>query len=158
MHPVKTRAKRQRTVLVLVLALGVGLPPPAQAYLLDLTVASVNPVVLISYAGGGPSGPLQVESNPKVSGAGGAGDLECQLSPTIPPYLLASLDVHRRIVNDTGVPGFSASFASAPGASAGAMVPGGTILAHLAPFSSTLMLLGCGLMGLAGLRYRRRRG
>ena len=45
MHPVKTGAKRKRTVLVLVMALGVGLPPPAQAYLLDFTVVSVNPGV-----------------------------------------------------------------------------------------------------------------
>ena len=55
MHPVKTGAQRKRTVLVLVMALGVGLPPPAQAYLLDFTVASINPGVLISYAGGHPS-------------------------------------------------------------------------------------------------------
>jgi hypothetical protein len=157
MHPVKTGGKRKKTVLAVILALGVGMPTPAQAYLLDFTVASINPGVLISYAGGGSPGPLQVESNPMVSGDGATGDLGCQLSP-IPPHLLASLDVHRLIVNDTCVPGFAASFASAPGASAGATVPGGVILTHLAPFSSTLMLLGCGLMGLAGLRYRRRRG
>ena len=66
MHPVKTGAKRKRTVLVLVLALGVGLPPPAQAYLLDFTVASINPGVLISYAGGYPSEPPLVGSNLKV--------------------------------------------------------------------------------------------
>lgn len=85
MHPVKTGAKRKKTILVVVLALGVGLPPPAQAYLLDLTVASVNPVVLISYAGGYPSEPPPVESNPKVSDVGLEGDLGRQLSPTIPP-------------------------------------------------------------------------
>ena len=51
MHPVKIHAKQRRTVLSFVLALGLGLPSPAQAYLLDFTVASINPGVLISYAG-----------------------------------------------------------------------------------------------------------
>ncbi|HZK14699.1 MAG TPA: hypothetical protein VFC55_09270 [Desulfobaccales bacterium] len=39
-----------------------------------------------------------------------------------------------------------------------AMVTSGNILNHLAPFSSTLLLLGSGLMGLVGLGYRSRRG
>ena len=85
MHPVKTGAKRKRTVLVFVLALGVGLPPPAQAYLLDFTVASINPGVFISYAGGYPSGPPPVESNLKVIDAIRMDDLRRQLSPTITP-------------------------------------------------------------------------
>ena len=67
------------------MALGVGLPPPAQAYLLDLTVASINPGVLISYAGGYPSGPPLVESNLKVIDASHKGDLRRPLSPTITP-------------------------------------------------------------------------
>ena len=72
--------------------------------------------------------------------------------------LLASLGFHRQTANGNFDPGFAASFASAPGAFTSTMVPSGNILNHLAPFSSTLLLLGCGLMGLVGLRYRRRRG
>jgi hypothetical protein len=247
MHPVKTGAKRKRTVLVVVLALGVGLPPPAQAYLLDFTVASINPGVLISYASGYPSDPPLIESNLKVSDVSLPGDLKHQLSPTIPPphkilhfptgpqvdsfsnvfsaasvwmfgstspqgsktlqgsipalntsggtpllrgsfgtasltepilvrgnwffYLagsnftdnkndawVGSLGLHRQTANGNFDPIFAASFASASGAFTNTMVPRGNILNHLAPFSSTLLLLGCGLMGLVGLRYRRRRG
>jgi hypothetical protein len=226
MHPVKAGSKRKRTVLVLVLALGVGRPPPAQAYLLDFTVASINPVVLISHAGGYPSRPPPAGSNLKVIDASGKGDLKRQLSPTIKPpkknlnfqkgplvdfcvivpsatsawmpggttlltgpfetgsvteatpegrnsFLhlagssstdnkddasLASLGLQRQTAHGDFDPGLAASFASSRGAPAIAMVPSHTIFNHLAPFSSTLLLLGCGLMGLVGLRYRRRRG
>ena len=247
MHPAKIRPQRRRTVLALTLALGVGLPSPAQAYLLDFTVASINPGVLISYAGGCPSEPPVVGSNLTVVDVSRMGDLKRQLSPTITPpnkilnfqtgplvdyfsnvpsatsvwmfggtspqgsltlqggisslnmsddttlvsgsfgtasvtepapvrgnsffyvagsnftdnkddALLASLGFHRQTANGNFDPGFAASFASAPGAFTGTMVPSGNILNHLAPFSSTLMLLGSGLMGLVGLRYRRRRG
>jgi hypothetical protein len=246
MHPVKTRAKRKRTVQALTLALGVGLSPPAQAYLLDFTVASINPGGLISHAGGFPSRPPPVESNLKVIDVSRVGDPGRQFSPSITPpnkilnfpteprvdsfsnvcsatsvwmfggtspqgsltlqggksclntggmillsgsfgtasvteaapvwgnslahvavsnftdnktdALLASFGLHRQTANGNFDPGFAASFASAPGAFAGTMVPSGNILNHLAPFSSTLLLLGSGLMGLVGLRYRRRRG
>ena len=247
MHPVRTRAKRKRTVLVLVLALGVGLPPPAQAYLLDFTVVSINPGVLISYAGGHPSGSSLDESNLKVIDAIRMDDLKRQLSPTITPpkknlnfpkgplvdywsnvssatsvwmhggtspqgsitlqdgifrrtmsggttllsgsfgtasvtepapegrnsffhvagsnstdnkndAWLASLGFHRRTADGNFDPGLAANFASVPSAFTGTMVPRSNILNHLAPFSSTLLLLGCGLMGLVGLRFRRRRG
>lgn len=247
MHPVKTRAKRQRTVLVVVLGLGVGLPPPAQAYLLDFTVVSINPVVLISHAGGYPSRPPPDRNNLKVIDASGKGDLKRQLSPTIKPpkknlnfqkgplvdycvtvpsatsawmpdgispqgsialpdgifcrtrsggttllsgsfetgsvteptpegrntFLhlagsnstdnkddasLVSLGLQRQTAKGDFDPDLAASFASVRGAPASAMVPSHTIFNHLASFSSTLLLLGCGLMGLVGLRYRRRRG
>ncbi|HZK12930.1 MAG TPA: hypothetical protein VFC55_00315, partial [Desulfobaccales bacterium] len=91
MHPAKIRAKRRKTVLALALALGVGLPPPAQAYLLDFTVSSINPGVLISYAGGCPSEPPVVGSNLKVVDLSRMGDLERQLSPTI--------TLHNKILN-----------------------------------------------------------
>jgi hypothetical protein len=247
MHPVETCARRKRTVLVLVLALGASLPPPAQAYLLDFTVASVNPAVLISYAGGSPSAPPLVAGNPKASDVSLRGDRRRQFSPTstlpnkilnsatgplgvnLPPvpaaatvwplgalspqgsiilhasmpgltmpgaasplrdgfgiasvtepapasgnafgYLAgsnftdhkndaweASLGLQRHSADDTFDPGVAASFASASDALATTMVAGGDMLNRLAPFSSTLLLLGCGLMGLLGLRYRRRRG
>lgn len=247
MHPAKIRAQRRRTVLALALALGVGPPSPAQAYLLDFTVASINPGVLISHAGGYPSRPPPVGSNLTVVDDSRRGDPGCQFSPTITPpnkilnfpteprvdsfsnvcsatsvwmfggtspqgsltlrsgipslnmsedtalvsgsfgtasvtdpatvrgnsffylagsnftdntddALLASLGIHRQTANGNFDPGFAASFASAPGAVTGTMVPSGNILHHLAPFSSTLMLLGSGLIGLVGLRYRRRRG
>ena len=67
MHPAKIRAKRRRTVLALALALGVGMPPPAQAYFLDFTVASLNPGVLISYAGGYPRDHLWLEATSRSS-------------------------------------------------------------------------------------------
>jgi len=134
MHPVKIRAKKRRTVLALILALGLGLPSPAQAYLLDFTVASINPGVLISYAGGYSSRPPPVESN------------------------LAYFDFHRQTANDNFDPGFAASLAAAPDAFTSTMVPSDNILNRLAPFVSTLLLLGSGLMGLVGLRSRRRRG
>ena len=247
MHPIKTGAKRKRTVLVLVMALGVGLPPPAQAYLLDFMVVSVNPGVLISYVGGDPSGPPLGENNLKVIDASRMGDLKRQLSPPITPpkknlnfpkeplvdywsnvssatsgwmhggpspqgsitlqdgissrnmaggatllsgsfgtanvtepapvrensffsvagsnfmdnkndAWLAALGFHHQTANGNFDPGFAASFASVPSAFTGIMVPRGNILNHFAPFSSTLLLLGSGLMGLVGLRYRRRRG
>jgi hypothetical protein len=247
MHPDRIHAKRRRTLLALALALGVGLPPPAQAYLLDFTVASINPGVLISYAGGHPSGPPVAGSNPKVVDVNRIGEPERQFSPTITPRdkilnfptepwvdsflnvcsatyvrmfggtspqgsiplqggipslkmsdgtpllsglfrtanvtepalvsedsffyvagsnftdnkndaLLAYFGFHRQIANGNFDPGFAASYASAPGAFTSTMVPSGNILNHLAPFSSNLLLLGCGLMGLVGLRYRRRRG
>ena len=247
MHPAKICAPRRRTVLALSLALGLGLPSPAQAYLLDFTVSSINPGVLISYAGGCPSEPPVVGSNLTVVDVSRMGDLRRQLSPTITLHnkilnfqtgplvdyfsndpsatslcmlggtspqgsltlqggisslnmsggativsgsfgtasvtepapvrgnsffyvagsnftdnkndaLLASLGLHRQTANGNFDPGFGASFASAPGAFTGPMVPSGNILHHPAPISSTLLLLGCGLMGLVGLRYRRRRG
>src|SRR5665648_388878 len=91
MHPARIRAQWRMTLLALTLALGVGLPPPAQAYLLDFTVASVNPGVLISYAGGYPSGPPVVESNLKVIDLSLMGDLGIQFSPAI--------TLHNKILN-----------------------------------------------------------
>jgi hypothetical protein len=70
----------------------------------------------------------------------------------------ASLGFHRQTANEKADPGLAAGFASAPGVFTSNMVPSGNILHQLAPFSSNLLLLGCGLMGLVGLRYRRRRG
>ena len=243
----RMRALKRRTLLILVLALGVGLPPPAQAYLLDFTVASIKPGVLICYAGSYPSAPPLVESNLKAIDASRMGDQNRQFSPTIPPphkilnspsgapvdylspvpsatsawvlggtspqgsvtlqggipslkmsdgahllsgsfrtarvtepapvsedssfyvagsnftdnkndVLLTYSGLHRQTANGNFEPGFAAGFASAPGAFASTIVPSGNILHQLAPFSSNLLLLGCGLMGLAGLRYRRRRG
>jgi hypothetical protein len=58
-------------------------------------------------------------------------------------------------VGDNLNPGFAAGFASAP---AGVMAPSGNVLNRIASFSSNLMLLGGGLIGLVGLRYRRKRG
>jgi hypothetical protein len=247
MHPARIHATRKRSLLILVLALGMGFPPPAQAYLLDFTVASINPGVLISYAGSCPSGPPLAESNLKLIDLSRMGEIEPQLNPTITlhnknlnfqtgplvdyfanvhwaPYarvfggispqgsltlqggipsltmsdgttllsgslrtasvmepvpvgghsfsslggsnstdnkndtLLAFFGILRQSVDDNINPGFAGSFASAPGAFTGTMVPSGNILNHIAPFSSTLLLLGTGLTGLVGLRYRRRRG
>jgi len=59
--------------------------PVAQAYLLDFTVASVNPEVFISYAGSFPPGPPLVESNLKVIDLSRMDDLSRQPSPTITP-------------------------------------------------------------------------
>jgi hypothetical protein len=70
----------------------------------------------------------------------------------------ASLGLHPQSADDTFNPGVTASCAYASDAFTSTKVAGGDILNHLAPFSSTLLLLGCGLMGLVGLRYRRRRG
>jgi hypothetical protein len=72
--------------------------------------------------------------------------------------LLASLGIPRQTVEDNFNPGFAASFSSVPHAFAGTRVPSGSILHRIAPFSSTLILIASGLVGLAGLRYRRRRG
>lgn len=71
---------------------------------------------------------------------------------------LASLGLKHRTAPGDFDPGLAASFTSSRGAPASAMVPSRNISNHLAPISSTLLLLGCGLMGLVGLRYRRRRG
>jgi hypothetical protein len=247
MHPVKTGATRKRTVLIFVMALGVGSPPPAQAYLLDFTVASISPEVLISYGGGYPSGPPLVESNLKAIDAIRKNDPRRQLSPAITPpkknlnfpngllidygshgpavpsvwllgcispqdattlqggiscphmsdgtsllsgsfgtasvtepahvgensvfYVagsnftdhkndawLASSGFHRQTATGNFDPGCAASFASVPSAFTGTMGKRGDILNHFAPFTSTLLLLGCGLLGLVGLGYRRRRG
>jgi len=247
MHPARIHATRRRTVLALTLALGAGLPAPAQAYLLDFTVASINPGVLISHAGGSPSRPPSVGSNLKVVDVSHLNDPGRQFSSTITPpdkilhfpteprvdsfsnvcsatsvwmfggispqeaitlqrgipclnmpdgttllsgslrtagvtepapvskdwffyvtgsnvtfnkngALPASIGFHCRTAYGNFDPGFAASFASGPGASTSAGVLSGNILNHLAPFSSTLMLLGSGLMGLVGLSYRRRRG
>jgi len=247
MHPAKLCAHWRRTVLALTLALGVGISPPAQAYVLDFTVASINPGVLIFHAGGYPSRPPPVGSSLKVVDVSHKGDPGIQSSPTIAPpnktltfpsepeadsfsnvcsapyagmfggaspqgfitlqggiaslnmsggtallrasfgtdrvtvtapardnslgyttgsnftanktdALLASLGIPRQTVDDTFNPGFAASFSSIPNAFASTRVPSGSILHRIAPFSSTLMLLGGGLMGLVGLRYRRRRG
>jgi hypothetical protein len=247
MHPVKTGAKSKQTVLIFAMVLGVGLPPPAQAYLLDFTVASINPGVLISYGGGYPSGPPLVESNLKAIDAIRKNDPRRQLSPTITPpkknlnfpkgplvdfgshgpavpsvwllgvippqdattlhggiscphrsdgtsllsgssgtasvtelahvgenpvfYVagsnftdnnndawLAALGFHRQTAGGNFDPVCAASLASVPSAFTGTMVQRANILNHFAPFTSTLLLLGCGLLGLVGLRYRRRRG
>lgn len=72
--------------------------------------------------------------------------------------LPAYLGIFRQTATGNCNPVLAASFASAPGAFTSTTVPSGNILNRLAPFSSTLLLLGSGLMGLAGLRYRRRRG
>jgi hypothetical protein len=244
----KIRAHRRKIVLALTLALGVGMPPPAQAYVLDFTVASIKPGVLIAHAGGYPSRPPPVGSSLKVVDVSHKGDPESQSSPTIAPpnrilnfpsepwvdsfsnvcsasylgmfggvspqgsivfqqssnallnmsggttllrgpfgtsrvtetapahgnslgyaagsnftanktdALLAFLGIPRQTVEDNFNPDFAASFSSVPNAFAGTRVPSGNILHRIAPFSSTLMLLGGGLMGLVGLRYRRRRG
>ena len=243
----KIRAHRRKIVLALTLALGVGMPPPAQAYVLDFTVASIKPGGLIAHAGGYPSRPPPVESSLRVVDVSHKGDPGSQSSPTIAPpnrilnfpsepwadpflnvcsapytgmfdgvspqgfitlqggiaslnmsggttllsgsfgaarvtetapvrgnslgyaagsnftanktdALLASLGIPRQTVDDNFNPGFAASFSSVPNAFAGTRVPSGNILHRIAPFSSTLMLLGSGLMGLVGLRYRRRRG
>jgi hypothetical protein len=244
MHPVKIRSKISITILALVLALGLGMPSPAQAYLLDFTVASINPGVLISYAGGYPPGPPLVESNPKVSDLSLMRDQGPQLSPTSTLYnrilnfqtgssvhyfsnassatsvwmfggtspqgsitlqggipalnmfdgttlwgsfgtasvmesapvsghsfiypadsnftdhnndgLSAYPGIHHQADNSNLDPGFAASFASGSGAFVGTRGPSGNILNRIAPFSSTLLLLGGGLMGLVGLRSRRR--
>jgi hypothetical protein len=244
MHPGNIRAHSRKTVLALTMALGVGMPQPAQAYVLDFTIASINPGVLISHAGGYPSRPPPVGSTRKVVDVSHLGDPGSQSSPTIAPpnnilnfprepradsfsnvcsapyvgmfggvshpgpialqggiassnmstqlrgsfgaarvtetapvhsnslgyaagsnftanktdALLASLGIPRQTVEDNFNPGFAASFSSVPQAFAGPRVPSGSILHRIAPFSSTLMLLGGGLMGLVGLRYRRRRG
>lgn len=180
MQPLKIRAKKRRTVLALTLALGVGLPPPAQAYLLDFTAASINPGLFISYAGTSISRPPSVGNlNTGLSRMGGLGH---QVNPAITLHnritifqtgpiaqylsivpstddgLPVYFDIPRQTTDDNFNPGSAVRFTSTAGASVGAMVPSGNILNHLAPFSSTLLLLGCGLMGLAGLRYRRRRG
>jgi hypothetical protein len=246
MHPVQTGAKGKRTVLVLVMALGVGLPPPARAFLLDVTVSSINPAVLSSYAGHYPWVPSPLESNltridvsltgdlklqpspaatspgknlhfptgplvyhganvPAPASAGAAGGISPQGAITLQGDIsglnlsggttlwrgsfgagsvtepapvrgnaffsvagsnftdnndaawLAALDLYRQTANDNVDPGCAASFASIPRAFPSTMVPRGKILNHLVPFSNTLLLLGSGLMGLVGLRYRRRR-
>jgi hypothetical protein len=243
----RMRALKRRTLLILVLALGVGLPPPAQAYLLDFTVASIKPGGLFSYAGGYPSAPPVVGSKLRVVDVNRVGEQERQFSPIITPpdkilnfpteprvdsfsnvcsathvwmfggtspqgfialqgsipslkmsdgktllsgsfgtarvtkpapvsedssffaagsnftdnkndALLTYSGWHRQTANGNFDPGFAAGFASAPGAFTSTMVPSGNIFNQLAPFSSNLLLLGCGLMGLAGLRHRRRRG
>jgi hypothetical protein len=86
MHPIKTRSKKKRTVLIVVLALGVGLPPPAQAYLLDFTVSSINPGAGIAYAGSYLSGPPLVESNLKVIDVSRTDNLTAKLSSTLTPH------------------------------------------------------------------------
>ena len=247
MHPVKIRVKKRRTVLAFVLALGVGLPPPAQGHLLDFTVASINPGVLISHAGGSPSRPPPAGSTLNVVDVSHIGDPGSQSSPTIPPpkkilnfpsepwadsfsnvcsasyagmfggvspqgsitlqslisclnmpegttrlsgslttenvtepapisedrrfyvagshfsgnkndSLLTYFGIYPQAGNGNFDPDCAASFGLFPGAFTSTMVPSGNILNHRAPFSSTLLLLGSGLMGLVGLRYRRRRG
>lgn len=247
MHPARIRPKRRKTVLALTLALGVGLPPPAQAYLLDFTVLSINPEVFISYAPGILSRPPPVVGNLKAIDVSRMGGLGRQFNPTdtvlnrilnfptgplvdyfsnvaSAPYveefgglspqgsitlqggipdlnmpddttllsgsfgtarvmkpapvspnsfyylagsnfadknndgLLPYSDIPCQPIGDNFNPVFAVRFTSIPGASASTMVPSGNILNHLAPLSSTLLLLGSGLMGLAGLRCRRRRG
>ena len=145
MYQAILRPKRRKTVLALTLALGVGLPPPAQAYLLDCTVASIHPEVFISYAPGAISRPPPVKGNLKVIGVSRLGALErqCKLTHTI---------------DDNFNPGLAVRFTFPAGPSASPMDPDGNILNHFAQFSSTLLLLGSGLMGLVGLRCRRRRG
>jgi hypothetical protein len=71
---------------------------------------------------------------------------------------LAALGLHCQTDGGNFDPGCAPSFASVPSAFTGTKVQRGNILNHFAPFTSTLLLLGCGLLGLAGLRYRRRRG
>lgn len=247
MHPARIQVTTRRTLLALALALGVGSPPPAQAYLLDFTVASINPGVRISHAGGSSSRPSPVGSKLMIIDVSRTGDPGCQFSPTIAPSnnnpdflteplvasfsdvrsaasvwmlggtslhgsltlqggipaltmsddtalvsgsfgtarvtepapvqgnlfsclagsnftdhkddaLPASFGFHRQTANEKFDPGLAASFASAPGVFTSTMVPSSNILHQLAPFYSNLLLLGCGLMGLVGLRYRRRRG
>jgi hypothetical protein len=133
MHPVRIRAKKKRTVLILVLALGLGLPPPAQAYLPDFTVSSINP-------------PAPESGHPD--------NFTDNKNDGLPAYL----GMYRQADNGNFDPGFAAGFASGPGIFASPKCSSGNILNRIAPFSSTLLLLGCGLMGLVGLRFRRRRG
>jgi hypothetical protein len=178
MHPARIRPKRRKTVLALTLALGVGLPSPAQAYLLDFTVLSINPEVFISYAPGTLSRPPPVGGNLKVIDVSRRGGLGRQFNPTDtvlnrilnfptgPLVDYVSNVASAPYVEEFGGlspqanfnPVYAVRFTSIPGASASTMVPRGNILNHLAPLSSTLLLLGSGLMGLVGLRYRRRRG
>lgn len=243
----KIRAHRRKIVLALTLALEVGMPPPAQAYVLDFTVTSINPGVLIAHAGGYPSRPPPVGSSLKVVDVSHKAEPGSQSSPTTAPpnrilnfpsepwadsfsnvcsapyagmfggvspqkfitlqggiaslnmsggttllrgsfgaaritetapacgnslgcvagsnftanktdALLASLGIPRQTVDENFNPGFAASFSEVPNAFAGTRVPSGLIPHRITPFSSTLMLLASGLVGLAGLRYRRRRG
>jgi hypothetical protein len=139
MHPVRIRAKKKRAVLILVLALGLGLPPPAQAYLLDVTVSSIN---LPAPESGHPFFYLAGYNSTNNKNQG------------LPAYL----DMHRQVDNGDFDPGVAAGFASGPGIFASPKGPSGNILNRIAPFSSTLLLLGSGLMGLVMLRFRRRRG
>ena len=85
MHPAKIRAHRRKTVLALTLALGVGLPPPAQAYLLDFTVASINPGVSSLMQVATPRDLLWLEATSRSSTLATIGDPESQPSPTIAP-------------------------------------------------------------------------
>jgi len=71
---------------------------------------------------------------------------------------LAPLGFQHLIANGNFDPDAAANFASSPGEFAATLVPSGNIFHHLAPSVSTLLLLGSGLMGLVGLRSRRRRG
>jgi len=247
MNPARIRVKWRRTVVALTLALGVIFPPPARAYLLDFTVASLNPGCLISHAAGFPLTTPAVGSHLQAADFSPMGDLGPQprctialhnsifnfptgplmdyfstvpsaplawrfsgISPpgSIPPQsglpgldrsdgrtllngslrsvsvkepapvsedwlfyvagsnvtdnkndgLLTFSGIYRQAADDIPDPGCGVSFAFAPGGFAGATASSGNILHHLAPFSSTLLLLGCGLMGLVGLRCRRRRG
>jgi len=243
----KIRAHSRKTVLALTLALGVGLPPPAQAYVVDFTVASIKPGVLIAHAGGYPSRPPPAGSTLKAVDVSHKGDPGSQSSPTIAPpdrilnfpsepwadsfsnvcsapyagmfgslspqgfitpqggiaslnmsggttllrgslttenvtepapisedrrfyvagshfsgnkndSLLTYFGIYRQAGNGNFDPDCAASFGLFPGAFTSTMVPSGNILNQRAPFSSTLLLLGSGLLGLVGLRYRRRRG
>jgi|GEM_PF-4198169 len=70
---------------------------------------------------------------------------------------LAALGFQQPTANGNFDPDAAANFASSPGEFA-TLVPSGNIFHHLAPFVSTLLLLGGGLMGLVGLGSRRRRG
>jgi hypothetical protein len=243
MHPARFHVKWRRTTLALTLALGVVLPPPAQAYLLDFTVVSINPGVLISHAAGFPSRPSAAESRLQVTDLSHIGDIGPQRSCIIAPHNRISnfptgplIDYFSAVLSappawmfggishlgsialQNGIPGldmpdgatllrgsmravsvkepaparedwflyaagsdssddnndgwltFSGMYRPAAHDNLGpgcaftpvgftcATAPNGNILHYLAPFSSTLLLLGCGLMGLAGLHYRRRRG
>lgn len=204
------RPKKRKSVLAFAMALGLGLSSPAQGYLLDFTVASIYPEVLVSGAAGCSLRTPPAGSDPEGADVSRRGDPGHQINPantflnrilTLPTGPLAdyvatvaaaaaafrevssglspqgSLPLQGSVLsgkhNDclpvlSGFPGatadgsfdywFAGSFASPAGTSGSAMTPSDNILHHLAPFSSALVLLGSGLMGLVGLGYRRRRG
>ena len=83
MNPARIRVKWRRIVVALTLALGVIYPPPAQAYLLDFTVVSLNPGGLISHAAGFPLTTPAVGSHLQAADFSPMGDLGPQPRCTI---------------------------------------------------------------------------
>ena len=159
MHLAGIRAKKEDDLSGFSLGGGRWCIPPSPAYLPDLTVSLSNPGSCIFYAGGYPSESSLIESHLKVIDVSLTGGLTRKLISTIiTPHnrirqndsLMAHFGIRRQTATDNCNPGFAASLASAPGAFTSTMVPNGNILNHLAPFSSTPLLLGSGLMGWWG--------